>query len=118
MAKKTLEERLLKPYSKGAMKIRRILFNLYRPVLHDKSTSIWNQDLMAYIMFGLFTWSAILVGLDSENYAYPFLSGWIVIPTTWIYFKFCPQTWAEMKEYEKVAFREIWKKPKNWQPRK
>ena len=117
MSKKSLEERLLKPYSKGAMKIRRILFNLYRPVLHDKSTSIWNQDLLAYIMFGLFTWSAVLVGIDSENYAYPFLSGWVAIPVTWIYFKFFPQTWAEMYEYEKAAFRLIWKLPKNWKPK-
>jgi hypothetical protein len=117
MAKKSLDEKLLKPYSKRAMKIRRILFNLYRPILHDKSTSIWNQHMLPYIMLFLFAWTVVLTELDSPNYYVPFLSGWIVIPITWIYFKFCPQTWVEMYEYEKAAFRLIWKLPKNWKPK-
>lgn len=114
---KSIEEILLKPYSKWAMKIRRVIINLYRPILHDRSNSIFNQDLMAYIMFSLFIWSGVLVGIDSENYMYPFLSGWIVIPISWIYLRFFPQTWAEMYDYEKAAFRELHKKRKNWRPK-
>ena len=33
---KSIEEILLKPYSNWAMKIRRVIINLYRPVLHDQ----------------------------------------------------------------------------------
>ena len=55
MKKKSIDEKLLKPYSERAMKIRRVLFNLFRPILHDKSNSIWNQHMMAYLMFGSFT---------------------------------------------------------------
>ena len=32
-------ERLLKIYNPTYKKIRRVLFNLYRPILHDKSNS-------------------------------------------------------------------------------
>tara|TARA_B100000927_G_scaffold49678_1_gene36484 strand:- start:7078 stop:7434 length:357 start_codon:yes stop_codon:yes gene_type:complete len=116
MSKKSLEEKLLKPYSDGAIKIRRILFNLYRPIMHDKSESIWNQHALSYLMLVLFIWTSILVGMDSANYYIPFLSGWILIPITWVYFKFCPQTWVEMYDYEKEAFRAIWKLPADWTP--
>ena len=115
----SLEKTLLKPYSKWAMKIRRIIFNLYRPVLHDKSTSKFNQDLMAYIMLGLFTCSVVLFfsGVKEPTFAYPFIAGWIVIPITWIYFRFFPQTWVEMYEYEKIAFRQLHKLPPMWEPK-
>lgn len=114
--KKSLEKKLLKPYSDTAMKIRRVLFNLYRPILHDKSKSIWNQHMMAYIMFFLFACSATLLVMDCPYHQYPFVSGWVVIPITWIYFKFYPQTWVEMYDYEKDAFRGIWRLPNDWTP--
>tara|TARA_Y100001972_G_C7651037_1_gene327371 strand:- start:1638 stop:1991 length:354 start_codon:yes stop_codon:yes gene_type:complete len=111
-------KKLTKKHPNWYKKIRRILFNLYRPILHDKSKSIFNQHLIAYIMFGLFTWSAILLYNDVPNHYVPFISGWILIPITWIYFKFSPQTWDEMYDYEKEAFRLIWKLPHNWDPKK
>ena len=111
-------KKLTKKHPNWYKKIRRILFNLYRPILHDKSKSIFNQHLIAYIMFGLFTWSAILLYNDTPNHYVPFISGWILIPITWIYFKFSPQTWDEMYDYEKEAFRLIWKLPHNWDPKK
>lgn len=111
-----VKERLLKIYPPRAKKIRRKIVNLYRPILHDKSTSIFNQDLMAYIMFGLFFISLILELNDLNHSFLPFIIGWIVIPLTWVYFRFYPITWNEMYEYEKVAFRRIWKLPPSWTP--
>lgn len=116
MKKKSIDEKLLKPYSDKSMKIRRVLFNLFRPVLHDKSTSIWNMDMMAYLMFGAFIVSFCLLYLDVTYHYLPFAIMWTIIPITWIYFKFQPQTWKEMYGYEKDAFRRIWKLPKDWKP--
>ena len=113
-----IENKLLKEYPNWYKKIRRIIVNLYRPILHDKSKSIWNQHPMAYLMFSLFIFSFILLIFDVENHWIPFISGWVVIPITWIYLKSFPQTWNEMYEYEKVAFRQIWKLPKKWNPKK
>ena len=117
MTEKTLKS-LNKKYSNGYKKIRRVIINLYRPILHDKSSSKLNQHPIAYIMFITFIWSAILVHQDSPNYWIPFLSGWVIIPITWIYLKLFPQTWDEMYEYEKVAFRQIWRLSKKWKPKK
>ena len=117
MVKKSLETTLSKPYSKWAMKIRRIIFNLYRPILHDRSTSVFNQSLLVYLMFFLFGWSGILVWIDSPDYAYPFLSGWVLTFITMFYSRFFPQTWVEMYEYEKIAFRQLHKLPPMWEPR-
>jgi len=108
--------KLTKVHPSWYKKIRRILFNLYRPILHDKSTSPFNQDVMAYLMFTLFSISVILESQDVENWWLPFISGWIIIPITWIYFRFAPQTWDEMYGYEKIAFREIWRLPNDWEP--
>ena len=117
--KKSLEEILLKPYSKWAMKIRRVIINLYRPVLHDRSNSIFNQHLLAYLMFGLFGCSGILLalGFDQPEFGYPFLSGWVLVFITQIYLRFFPQTWAEMYDYEKAAFRQLHILRKNWSPK-
>lgn len=117
MEEKTLKN-LKKIYPKWYKKIRRLIINLYRPILHDKSESKLNQSCITYIMFSLFIWSAILVYQDSPNYWIPFLSGWVVIPITWIYLSLFPQTWDEMYEYEKVAFRQIWRLSENWKPKK
>jgi hypothetical protein len=114
---KQLVKGLLKPYGKKAMKIRRRLFNFYRPISHDRSESIFNQHLMFYIMFSLFILSGIFLGLELSYYPIPFLSGWVFVLLTAIYFRFFPQTWAEMYDYEKAAFRKIYKKRKNWRPK-
>ena len=109
--------KLTKVHPSWYKKIRRVLFNLYRPILHDKSTSPFNQDVMAYLIFSLFFISVILESQDVENWWLPFISGWIIIPITWIYFRFAPQTWDEMYGYEKIAFREIWRLPNDWEPK-
>ena len=111
-------ERLLKIYNPTYKKIRRVLFNLYRPILHDKSNSKFNQDVMAYLMFSLFIITVILETQDVEKWWLPFASGWIIIPITWIYFKISPQTWDEMYDYEKAAWRQLHRLPKNWAPTK
>ena len=121
MAKKieSLEATLLKPYSKWAMKIRRIIINLYRPILHDRSESIFNLDLLFYLMFTLFGCSGILlaIGVDQPEFGYPFLAGWVLVFITQIYLRYFPQTWAEMYDYEKTAFRELHRLRKNWSPK-
>ena len=116
---KSLEETLLKPYGKWAMKIRRVIINLYRPVLHDRSKSIFNQHLLFYFMFTLFGCSGILlaIGVDQPEFGYPFLSGWVLVFITQIYLRFFPQTWAEMYDYEKDSFRELHRLRKNWRPK-
>ena len=115
----SLEATLLKPYSKWAMKIRRIIINLYRPILHDRSESIFNLDLLFYLMFTLFGCSGILlaVGVDQPEFGYPFLAGWVLVFITQFYLRYFPQTWAEMYDYEKAAFRELHRLRKNWSPK-
>lgn len=115
----SLEANLLKPYSKWAMKIRRVLINLYRPILHDKSESFFNLDLLFYLMFTLFGCSGILLamGVDQPEFSYPFLAGWVLVFISQFYLRYFPQTWAEMYDYEKAAFRELHRLRKNWSPK-
>ena len=108
---------LNKEYPNWYKKIRRMIVNLYRPILHGKSDSIFNQHPIFYIMIISFICSAVLLYLDNPNHAYPFGIGWCIIPITWIYLKIFPQTWSEMYEYEKMKFRQIWKLPFNWTPK-
>lgn len=114
--KEETKEKLKKVYPDGYKKIRRWIVNLYRPILHDKSTSIFNQHIITYIMFISFAISGVLLYMDNEYYAYPFGICWLIIPLSWIYLKFFPQTWDEMYSYEKEAFRGIWRLPENWNP--
>ena len=108
---------LNKEYPNWYKKIRRMIVNLYRPILHGKTDSKWNQHLMFYIMMVLFLTSLVLLVCDVKYHYLPFLSGWLVIPITWIYLKIFPQTWSEMYEYEKMIFKQIWKLPTNWTPK-
>ena len=80
-------KQLQKIHPKWYKKIRRLIINLYRPILHNKSKSILNQHLITYIIFSLFIWSFILLYQNSEIYWLPFTSGWVIIPITWIYLK-------------------------------
>jgi len=109
-------KKILKQYSPLATKLRRKLVNLYRPILHDKSTSKWNQHPMAYIMIALFAWSVILVKMDTPHPGIPFITGWCFIPLSWTYLHFFPQTWSEMYKYEKAKFKQIWQLPQDWKP--
>lgn len=109
---------LNKEYPNWYKKIRRMIVNLYRPILHGKTDSIFNQDTIFYVMMISFVWSATLIYLENPNYAYPFGIAWCIIPITWLYLKIFPQTWSEMYEYEKMVFRNIWRLPTNWKPKK
>lgn len=118
--KKERIERLLVKHPSGYKKIRRILFNLYRPIIHpDKNKKFFMFKLhpITYIMVIAFITSFILHSKGNENWALPFIGCWIFIPVTWIYFKFQPQTWEEMEDYEKVVFRGINGKPFDWEPK-
>ena len=42
---------LNKEYPNWYKRIRRVIVNLYRPILHDKSNSIFNQHPIFFIMF-------------------------------------------------------------------
>lgn len=111
-----VKKKILRKYPNWAKKIRRVIVNLYRPILHDRSNSIFNQHPIAYLMFAAFGWSAYLVHIDSPDYYIPFISMFCVIPLSWIYLKIQPQTWDEMYDYEKDAFRQIWRKSPTWNP--
>lgn len=117
--KKSLNKRFYHSYGKTSMKIRRVIINLYRPILHDRSESIFNQHLLAYLMFGLFGCSGVLLalGFDQPEFGYPFLAGILLVFITQIYLRFFPQTWPEMYEYEKKAFRQMHKLPPMWEPK-
>ena len=65
--KKSLNKRFYHSYGKTSMKIRRLIINLYRPILHDRSESIFNQHLLAYLMFGLFGCSGVLLALGFDQ---------------------------------------------------
>ena len=113
---KTHLKKISKIYPNWYKKIRRAIFNLYRPILHGKWDSIFNQSLIVYVILILLVWSGILVWIDNPNYAYPFLSGWGLVFITMFYSRFFPLTWDEMYEYEKVAFRILNKLPQKWVP--
>ena len=115
MDEQTLHK-ITKEYPNWYKKIRRVIINLYRPILHDKSDSIFNQHPIAYLMFAAFWWSFYLVYQEHDLYYLPFFSAFCIIPLSWIYLKFYPQTWGEMKDYEKEAFRQIWRKSPSWNP--
>ncbi len=108
---------LKKEYTGNYKIIRRFLFDLFRPIMHDRSTSILNQHTMFYIMFGLFGISVFMLVNEFDKHWLPFVSGWAMIPILWTYFRISPQSWGEMYDYEKDAFKRIWKLPANWEPK-
>lgn len=116
-----MEEKIInnlnKEYSSQYKKVRRFIINLYRPILHSKNESVFNQHPMFYIMVISCICSAVLLFFENPNHYYPFCLAWCIIPITWVYLKLFPQTWSEMYEYEKKKFREIWKLPTKWTPK-
>ena len=79
----------------------------WRFIDKNKKFFMFKLHPITYIMVIAFITSFILQSKGNENWALPFIGGWIFIPVTWIYFKFQPQTWEEMEDYEKVVFRGI-----------
>ena len=96
-------KKLFKTYGKNYQKFRRAWVNLYR---HKKG----GIDPMAYIMLALFLTTVLMKAYT------PFLIGWIFVAISFIYWRIFPQSWAEMKDYEKVAYRDINQLPLDWEP--
>ena len=109
-------ENLLRVHPKGYKKIRRVLFNLYRPISIEKKLFLFKLHPITYIMLIAFITSFILYSVGNENWALPFIICWVFIPITWIYFKIDPQTWDEMYDYEKDIFKSLNNKQKDWEP--
>ena len=105
----SLETTLLKHDSKNVKKIRRKIINLYRPIKHDKSESIWNQPLLVYLMFSLFICSGLLLffGVDQPAFSYPFLIGWVLTFVSLFYLRIFPHPCAALYDSETVMFIEF-----------
>ena len=116
--RKNKEEQLNKEYSPIAKKIRRKIVDLYRPINVDsKNLFLSKIDIMAYIMVGLFSASAILFSIGYSFDYLPFFIGFLSNVLFMVYLRFQPLTWSEMYDYEKVYFREIFFLPKDWEPK-
>jgi len=115
--KKEIIENLLVKHPSRYKKIRRVLFNLYRPTSISKNLFIYKIHPITYIMLIVFIMSFMLYLNENTLWPVPFTSGWIFIVLTWIYFKFQPQTWDEMYDYEKNIFRGLNSKPIDWEPK-
>ena len=111
-----VKKQLLKVYSPLYKKIRRKIVNLFRPISRGHNNIFLNQHPIAYIMLILSIWMFIGVYQNNELAGIPFIIGWSFIALCFIYFRFHPQTWDEMYEYEKIAWRRLHKLPLNWKP--
>lgn len=109
-------KKLKKIYPPLYKKIRRILVNLFRPISRGRNHILLNQHPIAYIMLILSIWMFIGVYQNNILAGIPFIIGWVFVALCFIYFKYFPQTWDEMYEYEKIAWRRLHKKPINWKP--
>lgn len=114
--KKERIEKLLVKHPSGYKKIRRVLFNLYRPIMRNKKFFMFKIHPITYMALISFIISFILYYNGINSWAYPFISCWVFILVTWIYFDLQPQTWEEMKDWEKEIFRGINNKPFDWEP--
>ena len=110
------KKRLLKIHPPLYKKIRRILINLFRHISRGRNHILLNQHPIAYIMLILSIWMLIGVYQNNELAGIPFIVGWVFIALCFTYFNFFPQTWDEMYEYEKIAWRRLYKLPLNWKP--
>ncbi len=104
-------EKILKQYSKNYSSFRRKWANLYRPMKKPKFL-----QPAVIIMFTLFLLTFIGFLLNSPYHPIPFISGFFFVLISIYYFKFFPLTWDEMYDYEKEYYRNIWNKPKDWNP--
>ena len=116
--RKTKKENLNKEYSHTAKKIRRKIVDLYRPIkINSGNLFLSKIDIMAYIMIGLFSGSAILFSIGYSFDYLPFLIGFLSNVIFMTYLQFQPLSWSEMYDYEKVYFRELFFLPKDWEPK-
>jgi len=115
--RKTQDQSITKTYSPISKKIRRKIVDLYRPIdIYSENLFLRRVDIMAYIMFGLFSISAILFSLGIEFEYLPFMFGFVSNVIFMLYLYFFPLTWSEMYDYEKTYYREIFFLPKDWKP--
>jgi hypothetical protein len=115
--RKKQDQSITKTYSPIAKKIRRKIVDLYRPIdIYSENIFLHKVDIMAYIMFGLFSLSAILFSLGIEFEYIPFMFGFISNVIFMLYLYLFPLTWSEMYDYEKSYYREIFFLPKDWKP--
>lgn len=115
--KRKRKDKLIKEYSPLAKKIRRKIVDLYRPINSDSKNLFTSKiDVMAYIMIGLFSLSAILFSAGINFDYIPFMLGFFINAVFMIYLSFRPLTWSEMYEYEKKYYRELFFLPKDWEP--
>jgi hypothetical protein len=115
--RKTKEEKLNKEYSKIFKKVRREIVDLYRPINRkSKNLFLSKIDIMAYIMIGLFSSSAILFAVDNPFDYVPFLIGFCANTLFISYLEIKPLTWSEMYDYEKTYYRQLYSLPSDWEP--
>ncbi len=115
--RKTQDQSITKTYSPIAKKIRRKIVDLYRPIdVYSENLFLHKIDIMAYIMVGLFSLSAILFSLGFEFEYLPFMIGFVSNVIFILYLYIFPLTWSEMYDYEKSYYREIFFLPKDWKP--
>lgn len=104
-------EKLKKSYSPKAKKFRRSWVNLFRS--YSKKNKLQPSAVIVFISFAITT---VLVLLGFDKYAFlPFLSGWLFILVSIIYFRFYPLSWEEMNDEEKEAYRYINQLPSDWE---
>jgi hypothetical protein len=116
--RKNKDQSITKTYSPIAKKIRRKIVDLYRPIdVYSENLFLRKIDIMAYIMVGLFSLSAIMFSLGIEFEYLPFMIGFISNVLFMVYLRFQPLTWSEMYDYEKVYFREIFFLSRDWEPK-
>jgi hypothetical protein len=115
--RKKQDQSITKTYSPIAKKIRRKIVDLYRPIdIYSENLFLHKIDIMAYIMFGLFSLSAIMFSLGIEFEYLPFMIGFVSNAVFMFYLYFFPLTWSEMYDYEKTYYREIFFLPRDWKP--
>jgi hypothetical protein len=108
---------LNRSYSSSTKKIRRKIVNLYRPYnRYSDNPFLSRVDIMAYIMLGLFSLSAVLFAAGFSYHSIPFLFGFFSNVILFVYFYTRPLTWDEMYSYEKNYYRGVFGLPKNWNP--
>ena len=111
--RKTQDQSITKTYSLIEKKIRRKMVDLYRPIdVYSENLFLCKIDIMAYIMVGLFSLSAILFSLGIEFEYLPFMIGFVSNVIFILYVYAFPLTWSEMYDYEKTYYREIFFLPK------
>ena len=116
--RKNKDQSITKTYSPIAKKIRRKIVDLYRPIdVYSGNLFLHKIDIMAYIMVGLFSLSAIMFSLGIEFEYLPFMIGFVSNVLFMVYLRFQPLTWSEMYDYEKVYFREIFFLSRDWEPK-